>query len=181
MIINALIHYITTGGQERQGCADTTPQSGVNLARFCGRWYELARYDTFFQRGLEEVHADYSPTRSGRLRVVNSGISATGKKKRARAGAYTPNPRTPGLLRISFVPPYRWFYTDYRILYVDADYRTTIISGADDRHLWLMARSPVVTAQELFNLLLQAEMRGFPTKRLHITRHSLQKCLRNGE
>lgn len=169
------------GGQERHGCADTTPQREVNLARFCGRWYELARYDTFFQRGLEEVHADYSLTRSGRLHVVNTGISATGKERHARAGAYMPHPQMPGLLRISFVPPYRWFYTDYRILYVDADYRTTIISGATDRYLWLMARSPVVTAQELFNLLQQAEMRGFSTKRLHITRHRRQKCLENGE
>lgn len=181
MIIKALIHYLAGSGQERRGCADTTPQSEVNLARFCGRWYELARYDTFFQRGLEEVHADYSLTRSGRLHVVNSGISPTGKEQRARAGAYTPHPQTPGLLRISFVPPYRWFYTDYRILFVDADYRTTIISGANDRYLWLMARSPVVTAQELFNLLQQAEMRGFSTKRLHITRHRRQKCLENGE
>ncbi len=181
MIINALVHYITVGRQKRHGCADTTPQSEVDLARFCGRWYELARYDTFFQRGLEEVHADYTLTRSGRLHIVNTGISAKGRERRARAGAYTPHPQTPGLLRISFVPPYRWFYTDYRILFVDADYRTTVISGADDRYLWLMARSPVVTAQEVLNLLQQAEMRGFPTHRLHITRHRLQKCLDNAQ
>lgn len=174
MILSALIHYACQGGQPLHGKADIRPQSHVDLARFCGRWYELARFDSLFERGLEEVYADYSLSRNGRLRLINHGTNAKGKERRAHAGACVPCPETPGRLRVSFVPPYRWFYTDYRILFVDSRYQLTLISGADSRYLWLMARSPIVSAQDFFTLLNEAQSRGFRTEGLHITRHRVQ-------
>ena len=58
--------------------ADTTPQANVSLSRYQGRWYEQARYENWFEEGMEQVYTDYSPGPDGSLNVMNSGRNETG-------------------------------------------------------------------------------------------------------
>ena len=98
---------------------------GFELSRFLGKWYEIARFEHIFERGMQAVTAEYSIRSDGKVRVINRGhrgamdgslAQVVGK---AKLGA-PKNPNRPGYLKVSFFGP---FYTPYYILALDADYR----------------------------------------------------------
>ena len=99
---------------------NTAPQRGVDLAAYMGRWYEQARYDHAFERGLERVFTDYTLLADGWVRVSNSGRGADGRRHRAVGMASSP--WGDGRLWVSFVPPYSWFTAPYHILYATDGY-----------------------------------------------------------
>ena len=103
------------------GCAstlkvDNAPVATLDLNRYLGEWYEIARFDHSFERGVEQAKANYTQNADGTIKVVNSGIK-DGKPKTAVGKGKTTD--TPGLLRVSFFGP---FYADYRVMLIDKDY-----------------------------------------------------------
>ena len=103
------------------GCAstlevDNAPVTALDLNRYLGEWYEIARFDHSFERGVEQAKANYTQNADGTIKVVNSGIK-NGKPKTAIGKGKTTD--TPGLLRVSFFGP---FYADYRVMLIDKDY-----------------------------------------------------------
>ena len=97
------------------GCAstlkvDNAPVAALDLSRYLGEWYEIARFDHSFERDVEQAKANYSLKDDGTIEVVNSGIK-NGKPKTAVGKGKTTD--TPGLLRVSFFGP---FYADYRVM-----------------------------------------------------------------
>ena len=100
------------------GCAstlkvDNAPVAALDLNRYLGEWYEIARFDHSFERGVEQAKANYTQNADGTIKVVNSGIK-DGKPKTAIGKGKTTD--TPGLLRVSFFGP---FYADYRVMLID--------------------------------------------------------------
>ena len=89
---------------------NNAPVSALDLNRYLGEWYEIARFDHSFERGVEQAKAKYSLKDDGTIEVVNSGIK-NGKSKTAVGKGKTTD--TPGLLRVSFFGP---FYADYRVM-----------------------------------------------------------------
>ena len=87
---------------------DNAPVAALDLNRYLGEWYEIARFDHSFERGVEQAKANYTQNADGTIKVVNSGIK-DGKPKTAIGKGKTTD--TPGLLRVSFFGP---FYADYR-------------------------------------------------------------------
>lgn len=141
------------------------PVSDFNLERYLGRWYEIARLDHPFERGLSRVTADYSLRSDGSVLVLNRGFSdADNKWQEAEGKAYFVNKNTEGYLKVSFFGP---FYGSYVIFGLDHEnYNYAFISGPDTDYLWLLARTPSVGPEIIQKFIEMARARGFNTKDL---------------
>lgn len=89
---------------------DNSTVKQLDLEKFMGRWYEIARYDHRFERGMSHVTATYSLPGDGRIKVVNEGVR-NGKRKVARGKGKLPDTSQPGKLKVAF---FLWFYADFR-------------------------------------------------------------------
>ena len=145
-----------------------------DLKRYLGKWYEIARLDNRFERGLYAVTAEYSMRRDGKVRVVNSGrrgapdgpvSKAEGK---AKPGA-PDDPRKPGFLKVSFF----WiFYSPYYILEIDPDYQYVLVGGKNRKYLWILSRKPTLPQDITRRLIDKARQSGFDTCGLLFTEQS---------
>lgn len=138
----------------------------VDIQRYMGKWYEIARYDHSFERNLEGVTATYRLKSNGMIEVINSGYknSLSGKFSKAVGKAKIPNPKEPGKLKVSF---FLWFYADYFILELDeVNYSYVLIGSSSDNYLWILSRTPQLPKATLDMLLAKAEKRGYDTSKL---------------
>ncbi len=141
------------------------PVRGFDVNRYLGKWYEIARLDHSFERGLEQVTAEYSLRADGGVKVINRGFS--GKKKRwrqAEGKAYFVGDRHTGYLKVSFFGP---FYGSYVVFELDhRGYQYAFVAGPDRSYLWLLSRSPAVSRQVMNRFLHRARELGFDTGKL---------------
>ena len=141
---------------------DRTTVSSLDLERFMGRWYEIARYDHPFERHLEAVETDSRMLPNGKIEVINRGIDErTGKEKVARGKARTTD--IPGRLKVSF---FWFFYSDYNVLAMAEDYSWALIGGRSAKYLWILSRTPRLSAATTRRILLLAEEKGYATSPL---------------
>lgn len=143
------------------------PAKTVDLQRYLGRWFEIARYEQSFQKGCEGVTADYSLRDDGSLLVVNRCRKAGGNVSEARARAKVVDRATNAKFKVSFFGP---FYGDYWILDRDEDYRWAIVGEPSGRYLWLLSRSPTPSEAEVARLYQRARAIGYDTEMLLRTR-----------
>lgn len=140
------------------------------LERYLGRWYEIARLDHSFERGLSHVTAEYSLREDGGVTVVNRGFDA-GKQRwnTAEGKAYFVGPPDVGQLKVSFFGP---FYGAYNIIALDhLDYQWALVCGPDLEYLWLLSRSPQIPAALRETLLARAAAFGFDVDALIFVEH----------
>lgn len=147
---------------------NTQAQQDVDIQRYCGRWYEQARYENWFEEGMENVYTDYILLSNGSIQITNHGTTAQGYPEQASGRAFV---TAPGVLAVSFVWPYWWFRTPYKILFIDAEYRAALVSGEDGSLLWLLTRETQPSRHLIQLLLNQAHERGFDTSKLRYTQH----------
>ncbi|MGJ8668040.1 MAG: lipocalin family protein [Oceanococcus sp.] len=149
---------------------NVTPVKGFELDRYLGKWYEIARLDHSFERGLQQVTAEYTLKEGGGVRVVNSGYSAKeGKWKVATGKAYFVDDPNDGYLKVSFFGP---FYGAYVIFELDLDgYEYAFVSGPNLSYLWLLARKPELEPEIVARLLKKASAFGFDTDQLIFVQH----------
>lgn len=141
----------------------------LNLEQYMGTWYEIARFDHRFERGLTHAQARYSFKENGTVRVDNTGWK-DGKFKRSVGKAFAPDPGgQPGLLRVSFFGP---FYSDYRVMMLSADYKYALVGSKSKNYLWILARSPEVSQDVLDSILEVAKCRGYDTDKLIWVNHT---------
>ncbi len=147
-----------------------TPVSGFELHRYLGTWYEIARLDHRFERGLTDIRAEYSLRDDGGIKVVNSGYDADqGRRTNAEGKAYFVDKPDVGRLEVSFFGP---FYGAYNIIALDKiAYRYAMIAGPNRDYLWILARTPALDQQTLETLLSQANALGFATEKLIFDSH----------
>lgn len=143
---------------------------GFELPRYLGTWYEIARLDHSFERGLSDISAEYSLRDDGGVKVLNSGYDAEqGQRKIAEGKAYFIDNPDIGRLKVSFFGP---FYGAYNIIALDKTaYRYVMIAGPDCDYLWILARSPELEPAVLQNLIQQAQKLGFATDQLIFDKH----------
>jgi apolipoprotein D and lipocalin family protein len=146
------------------------PVSQFELQRYLGRWYEIARLDHSFERGLSHVSAEYSLRDDGGVRVINRGYSAASKEwKQAEGKAYFVGKPDSGHLKVSFFGP---FYGTYAVLELDqAGYQYSLVSGPDRSYLWILARTPTLPPEVQERLLAKAAALGFDTRQLLFVTH----------
>ena len=147
------------------GCARSTrslaPVKGFDAQRYAGRWYEIARFPHWFERGLVAVTADYTLQPNGRIRVENRGYNPAKKEwTSARARAYLKGSADVGLLKVSFFWP---FYGTYKILVLDKDYAYAVVTSDTYDYFWILARTPTLDAKTVDALVKSAAAMGFET------------------
>ena len=142
-----------------------TPVTGFDLDKYLGKWYEIARLDHSFERGLNRVTAEYSLREDGGVAVVNRGFMADkGEWKEAEGKAYFVGDQQEGYLKVSFFGP---FYGSYVIFGLDQEnYQYAFISGPDLSYLWLLSRKPVLAPEIIERFIEEANRIGFNTEDL---------------
>ncbi|PTN09858.1 lipocalin family protein [Mangrovibacterium marinum] len=148
------------------GNIDTRTVQNVDIDRYLGTWYEIARYPNSFEKGLVGVTANYQLREDGKIQVVNSGrkSSLNGEYKTATGRAKIPNPQETGKLKVSFF----WiFYADYYILELDTmNYNYALIGSSSPDYLWILSRSPQMNPQSYQMLIDSARKRGYDVNKL---------------
>jgi len=142
-----------------------TPVSPFDLDRYLGKWYEIARLDHSFERGLNNVSAEYSMRPDGGVKVTNRGFSTKKDKwKEAVGKAYFVRSNNEGYLKVSFFGP---FYGSYVVFELDKDnYQYAFVSGAKKKYLWFLARTPTVEKELIDRFVARAAALGFNTEKL---------------
>lgn len=133
-----------------------------DVRRFMGQWYEIARYEHRFEKGMTHVTATYSLQEDGSIKVKNEGYK-NGKHKEIEGRAKQPDPADPGKLKVSF---FLWFYSDYYVLDIDPDYRYVLIGSSSDKYLWIMSRDKTLSKEKQAELLDKLRVRGYDTEKL---------------
>ena len=153
--------------------AGVLPVENFQLERYLGKWYEIARLDHSFERGLTRVSAEYRLRPDGGVLVLNRGYSAAeGRWKEAEGKAYFVNRADQGFLKVSFFGP---FYGAYGILALDQEnYSWALVCGPNRSYLWILARRSVLDEAVLRRLTGQARAAGFATEKLIFVRHDAQ-------
>ncbi|GAB1097422.1 MAG: lipocalin family protein [Shewanella algae] len=141
------------------------PVSGFELNNYLGKWYEVARLDHSFERGLTQVTAEYKMRSDGGVSVLNRGYSeADGEWKEAEGKAYFVNSDTDAYLKVSFFGP---FYGSYVVFELDRkNYSYAFVSGPDTDYLWLLSRTAVVEPEVMDKFIQMSAERGFDTSKL---------------
>ena len=137
----------------------STTVDNLDLNRYMGRWYEIARYDHRFERNLERCEAYYTLEPTGKIGVRNSGINTkTGLLKiadgKAKAGKY------PGQLRVSF---FLFFYSDYNVLALGDNYEWALVGSRSPKYLWILSRTPSLSDATIEHILAIARECGYDT------------------
>ena len=139
--------------------------SGFELDRYLGTWYEIARLDHRFERGLSNVTATYSLREDGGVRVINRGYNDEDKEwDEAEGKAFFVGDEDMGQLKVSFFGP---FYGGYNIIELDKDgYQYSMVAGPDRSYLWILSRTPEMDPEVLQTLIAKARDLGFATDEL---------------
>lgn len=146
----------------------STAQNGLidpsfEISRYLGTWYEIAMFDHSFERGMDNVTAEYILRDDGKIAVFNSGWK-NGKMKVTEGKAKQTDPIfDPAALKVSF---FLFFYSDYNILMLDDDYQVSLVGSDSPDYLWILSRTPILNDEVLDMILAEAELRGYDTTKL---------------
>lgn len=162
--------FIVTSACSTTPKHDITPVGNFDVERYLGKWYEIARLDHAFERGLEQVSAYYMTHSNGGLSVINRGYDT--KKQRwseAMGKGKFVGDRDTGALKVSFFGP---FYGAYTIFELDEDYQYALVTGPNKNYFWILAREPKLAKRQLSALIERAKNAGFDTDALIFVKHT---------
>ena len=147
-----------------------SPVKDFDVGRYMGKWYEIARLDHSFERGLENVSAHYSIREDGGVTVLNRGYSPDEREWREAHGkAYFVSGENEGYLKVSFFGP---FYGSYVIFGLDKEnYQYAFVSGPNTSYLWLLSREPSLPSSVIDTFIEQSRALGFDVDNLIFVRH----------
>lgn len=157
------------------GCA-TIPSGveavrGFDVARYQGRWYEIARLDHSFERGLSDVSATYALRSDGGIDVRNKGFdNRSGRWREAKGRAYFLKDRTVGRLKVSFFWP---FYGGYNVIALDQEkYSYALVCGPNRSYLWILAREKTLGRSVIDKLVRTSRDLGFNVEGFIFVEHN---------
>ena len=175
MMLTAL--FLTCGCTMHQTASTNNPTTSLNTStvktldvkQYMGKWYEIARFDHRFERGMDNVMTTYTLLPNGKIEVVNEGYKK-GKRSISRGKAYVPDATYhPAQLRVSF---FLWFYSDYYILELDdVKYMYAVVGSSSNDYLWILYRIPEMPHELLTTLLQRIEQRGYDVTKLIMVKH----------
>lgn len=147
---------------------DTIDNFDINL--YTGKWYEIARLEHRFEKGLNNVTAIYSLNEDGTVKVLNRGFDYEKKQwKEAQGKAKFKETQNIGKLKVSFFGP---FYADYNILALDENYQHALISGNDTQYLWILSREKIISEEVKNKYLELAQSLDFQISELIWVEHN---------
>lgn len=140
--------------------------------RYLGKWYEIARLDFRFEKGLNNTTAEYSLRDNGKINVVNKGFNYTKNKwKEAVGKAKFAGADDIAMLKVSFFGP---FYSGYNVIAIDKDYKYALVSGKSLKYLWILSRETSIPESIKSNYLKISSDAGFDTSKLIWVEHNNQ-------
>ena len=146
----------------------------VDLTRYAGRWFEVAKIPNRFQKQCHcEAAADYTLRDDGRVDVVNSCRKADGTPDQARGLAKVVDKSTNARLKVSFVSFLGWrpFWGDYWIIGLDADYGWAVIGTPSRKYGWVLSRTPALEASTMDTVYAILERNGYRRAAFEISPH----------
>jgi len=156
-------------------CKTPTPPKGVqpithfDASRYLGKWYEIARLENRFERGLEQVTATYGQRSDGGISVLNRGYDPRKQKWNESEGkAYFTGAPTTAALKVSFFGP---FYGGYNVIALDDEYKYALVSGPNRDYLWILARTPTIPDKVKDDYVRIARSLGFRVDQLVWVKH----------
>ena len=137
----------------------------VDISKYAGKWYEIARLPNRFEKGMICVTANYSIREDGKIEVINQGHSEENptEVKKAKGVAWVPDSTEPGRLKVSFFRP---FYGRYYIIALDKDYKYALVGNPSREYLWILARTKSLDSSIYNELLNTAKQNGFAIEKL---------------
>jgi apolipoprotein D and lipocalin family protein len=149
---------------------NVTPVTGFTIDRYLGTWYEIARLDHSFERGLNRVSATYSQRDDGGVTVLNRGYDESRSAwKEAEGKAYFMQDPATAYLKVSFFGP---FYGAYVIIELDHEnYSYALVSGPDRTYLWILSRTPEMDENLYQTLISKAATLDYDVKSLIRVQH----------
>lgn len=138
---------------------DTRTVKQLDIHRYMGRWYEIARFDHPFERGMERYVADYRLMPDGSVEVKNSGYR--NGKHRVSLGRAITTPRE-GELKVTFF----LFPAPYKVMELGDEYEWSIVGSSSPKYLWILSRTPTLPDSVQFDLLERCRSRGYDTEEL---------------
>ena len=173
-VVTLLKHMAFLAPTALAGCtglpSGVQPVQDFDLNRYLGTWYEIARLDHRFERGLNNVSATYTAREDGGIDVLNRGFKPrNGRWKQAQGKAYVVDEPTTGHLKVSFFGP---FYGSYVVIALDQEeYRYALVGGPNRSYLWVLARQRTLDKPIVDELLDQDRDLGFATEKLIFVQH----------
>lgn len=162
-----VIAFLSVSCAKGQTKTEMETVKNVDITRYLGTWYEIARFPHSFERNLVGVTATYSLKKNGNIEVLNQGYKNTldGKRSKAKAFAKTPNPNEPGRLKVYFFWP---FGADYFILDLDSEYQWALVGSSSPNYLWILSRKPQMEAALYNSIVSKAKSLGYDTSKLEL-------------
>lgn len=169
LLIAAVLMFFNGGCQtENKTNMNIETVKKLDLNRYLGTWYEIARFDHRFERGLVGATATYSMLEDGKIKVVNQGRKNVLDGKLSIAEGKAKLTSDPGKLKVSFF----WiFYADYFVLELDDEYQWALIGSSSAKYLWILSRTPQLDDNVKNMILHKAENRGYNTSKLIWVEH----------
>lgn len=164
-LILVLVSMILNAGcqSEKEMKLNIETVKSLDLNRYLGKWYEIARFDHRFERGLVGATATYSMLDDGKIKVLNQGYKNTLNGELSVAEGKAKLTGDPGKLKVSFF----WiFYADYFVLELDDEYQWALIGSSSEKYLWILSRTPKLDDQTKGLILKKAEKRGYDISKL---------------
>ncbi|MFK8330614.1 lipocalin family protein [Pseudomonas sp. BJa5] len=172
-LLLALCAGLILGGCANSGTGPVPPKTveKVDLKRYQGKWFELARLPMYFQRDCAQSEAHYNVKPDGSLGVLNRCLTREGEWQEVSGSA---TPQVPGKTDKLWVEFDTWFSKvlpggikgDYWVLYIGDGYQTALVGNPDRKYLWILSRKPTIPALERESLLAKARQQGYDTTRL---------------
>ncbi|MFC1481303.1 lipocalin family protein [Candidatus Neomarinimicrobiota bacterium] len=137
----------------------------LDLNRYVGTWYEIARFPHRFERDLTRVTATYALRDDGKVDVINRGFKAgdPDRMSEAKGKAWVPDPDVPARLKVSFFWP---FAGDYRVIALDKDYHYAMVISSSWKYFWILCRQPTMADETYHRLVDMAAAYGFNTDKI---------------
>ena len=138
--------------------------TNIDLQKYCGTWYEIARLPNSFEKGLKNITANYEIIDKSHVRVINKGVKEDGSMSTAKGKAKIPNLKEPGKLKVTFFWP---FWGKYWIFHLDEkDYQYALVGHPNRNYFWILARTPKIDEALYQSLLKIATDNGFDVSRV---------------
>ncbi len=159
LLIALLSSLLPAASAVGSGPVEAVPS--LELERYAGRWFEIARYPQFFQRNCAgDVTADYALQDDGQIRVVNRCLREDGREIDARGVARRADAEGPASrLEVRFAP--RWLsalpfvWADYWVIALDPEYRWAVVGSPSRKYLWILSRTPQLD-EETYDRILES-------------------------
>jgi apolipoprotein D and lipocalin family protein len=174
VFVNALLVVYASSAMADDTADPLTTVPTLDVPRYMGTWYEIAKYPNWFQKKcVKNTRAEYSAQADGRVRVLNSCTTKDGEVSEAIGEARQIGGSTSPKLEVRFAPAWLSFiplvWGDYWVIDLDPAYQVVAVSEPKREYLWVLSRTPELSAKDYDELVKRLEKKGFDRRKLERT------------